>query len=102
MGESMLHTEPVVSSGYGNSQGTGRSANAVSNSALTELSSTASKTSANVDVPLAYGSVSEQNSIYQTPTAYQKTTAASSYQTSVSTYNSSNYTTPQVCSLYFK
>lgn len=95
MGESMLHTETAVSSGYGASQGTARSASTVSSSALTELSNTTSKTSATVDVPLAYGSVSEQNSIYQTPTAYQKTTAASSYQPSVSTYNSSNYSTPQ-------
>lgn len=93
-GESMLQSETAVSSGYGSSQNSVRSVNTAASNALTELSNSSSKASTAVDVSLAYNSVSEP---YQTP-AYQKTQATPSYQTPVSTYNSSNYSTSQVWS----
>ncbi|XP_046661479.1 protein lingerer isoform X2 [Homalodisca vitripennis] len=97
-GESMLQAEAVVTQGSGyNQQSTPRPVNTAVSSVLTELSNSTAKSSA-VDTTLSYNST--DSNLYQSQ-AYQKPTAAATYQTPVSvssTYNSSSYSTSQVTS----
>ncbi|XP_075215484.1 uncharacterized protein LOC142321353 [Lycorma delicatula] len=94
-GESLIQSEPVVSSSYGTSSVRSGTVVSGTSTSLSELTSVSSKTADASS--LSYGTASEPTSIYQTPSAYQKTSAPA-YQTPVSTYNSSSYSTTQVTS----